>query len=229
MSSYVLASEIGCTQKQIPYDYLMPGAAFIYPDSIVNSGKTTTPAAATHDVMQGFFAEQVAHLGWLDAHELFYRTLNTTTYPNTWLTKQFTKCYYTNINGELAHHNLGQIYLTNAFAMSFIKWSSTDFAIQPLNFNEANSVTASVFTNTITPKATGIKNMNQFIHPNNTKYDKLINNVFQQAYASPDFLGPCGKVIIYICNSLERLMPRWSAPNKTVTQKWWNMFKKINK
>jgi hypothetical protein len=226
--SYVYANQIGCGDQQNPYDYLIqgPNTAFAYPSSLVTmSGKTgnTAPASTSH-TMQGFFAEQVSNVGWLTEHQVFYQTLYSTNYPNAWLTQQFIRKSHTNINGVLADYNLGQVYLMNALAMSFITWSSEDFYREPMNHTEANSFTAPVFVNPYS-LATGIKNMDMFIHSKNTKFDKLIKNVFQQAYASPDGHGPCGKIITYICNTLDRKMPGWSIPNETITQIWWNMVK----
>ena len=129
--SYVYANQIGCGDQQNPYDYLIqgPDTAFAYPSSLVTiSGKTrNTAPASTSAAMQGFFAEQVSKVGWLSEHQIFYQTLYSTSFPNTWLTQQFIRKCHTNINGALANYNLGQIYLSNALAMSFITWDRYRF------------------------------------------------------------------------------------------------------
>ena len=70
--SYVYASDIGCQAHQSPWDYYNqgPDTMFLHPQSVATSGKTGNIApAATQEVGQAFYAEQVRLGGWTPAAE----------------------------------------------------------------------------------------------------------------------------------------------------------------
>ena len=224
--SYVPIAEIGCCEPENPYSFLEgPGSMFLHPQSIATSGKSTVPAGATTMVMQGWFADQVKQLGWHKGNTLFYRELRSITYPSNFLPEAYRTGFSENINGTLQQANLGQTYLNNALGWTFIHFPKCSYAYEPLAVNNTCSPMAPVF---VDPRATGIglHNEEELLKPK--KYEKLINLALEQAYAAPYMAGPCGKVLIFICNVMTTKYGKRFTESNTNLAKWWKMLSRRN-
>ena len=60
------------------------------------------------------------------------------------------------------------------------------------------------------------------------KYEKLINLALEQAYAAPFMTGPCGKVLIFICNVMTTKYGKRFTESNTNLAKWWKMLSRRN-
>ena len=220
--SYVPLSKIGCSDPSNPYEYLEAGieTQFLNPQSIATAGKTANiPTGAVNEVMQGFFAEQVSHLGWLPVHEKYYRSLFSTSYPTSFLPCSIsTASFHTSNNQEIQHFNMGQLYLANSLAMTFLTFPQHTVARELLNKHNPDSYSALVFVDKLT-LPNGIKNDNEFKNPTE-KYGLMITHAINQAYRYKFNNGPCGKILNFICKVLDRKHPGWTNSN-SITAKWW--------
>lgn len=220
--SYVPLSKIGCGDPSNPYEYLEAGTEtqFLHPQSIATAGKTSNIATgAVNEVMQGFFAEQVAHLGWLPVHENYYHKLESTSYPSSFLPCSISpNAFHVANNKEIHHFNMGQLYLANVMAMSFMTFPRHSMARELVNTHDPDSHSALVFVDkTVLP--TGIKNEQEFINVGK-KYEHMITHAINQAYLYKFNNGPCGKILTFICKVLDRKHPGWTSSN-SITAKWW--------
>lgn len=220
--SYVPLSQIGCGDPSNPYEYLEtgPGIKFLHPQSIATAGKTANiSTGAVNEVMQGFFAEQVAHLGWLPVHENYYHKLHSTSFPSSFLPCSIsTTSYHMANNKEIHHFNMGQLYLENALAMSFITFPQQSMSRVLVNPHDPDSHSAIVFVDkTVLPN--GIKNEDEFINPSK-KYTLMITHAINQAYRYKFNNGPCENILTFICKVLDRKHPGWTSSN-SITAKWW--------
>jgi hypothetical protein len=230
-SSYVLAKDIGCSHTYNPYAYLQQGidTMFTNPQSIATSGKTGTVApGATTEVMMGFFADQVRIGGWKTFHTEFYRSLYSQTYGNDFLPCHYSSACYMTESRRLENHNLGQIYLNNSMAWTFMEFPKDSMAYELINPNDPKGVSAPVFVDK-SVAATGIINADAFIHPKGSKYYPMIQLALQQAYAATDFKGPCGSVLTFVCNILGRSHPGWEINNNSITANWYKIYKNRRK
>ena len=128
------------------------------------------------------------------------------------------------VNGTVENYNLGQSYLNNALAWVFLDFPHEAIAYQLLDPISAASPLAPSFTNQ-QAKPSGVKNVDEFINPKG-KWKPLVQHALQQAISANDGLGCCGKSLVFICNTLDRVKPGWSQNNSSITARWWNLTKK---
>jgi len=227
-SSYVLAKDIGCSHAHNPYSYLAQGidTMFNNPQSIATSGKTGTASpGSTTEVMMGFFANEVMLGGWMPHHTEYYHSLYSQTYGNEFLPSHYANTCYTTNSRRLENHNLGQIYLNNSMAWTFMKFPKESIAYELINPHDPSGVSAPVFTDKFSA-ATGIINADAFINPkSSSKYYPMIQLALQQAYAATDFKGPCGSVLMFVCNVLTHSRPGWEINNNSITANWYKLYK----
>ena len=230
-SSYVLAKDIGCSHSNNPYVYLESGIDVLFnnPNSLATSSKGDgTPVGAKTAVIMGFFANQVEKGGWRPIHSQAFHSLNSESCQNVFLPVHYSNTCYTNNSARAMNYNLGQIYLQNSFAFTFLEFPATAIAYEPTNPISSDSYLAPVFTDK-TVSAIGIKHIPDFISPNNSKkFGAMIQLALQQAYKSTDFKGCCFATLLFICNVLDRRMPGWDNKN-TSTGKWWKLYKRMYK
>ena len=227
--SYVLASDIGCSQPENPYAYLEQGidVMFSLPGTIATGAKcaTASPGSVT-EVMMGFFANQVSMGGWLNAHTEIYHSLYSQTYPNIFLPCHYANTSFTSNSARVENYNLGQIYLNNSMAWTFMKFPKEAIAYELINPHSPHSVSAPVFVDK-SVAATGIINTDAFMDPQSSKkFYPMIQLALQQAYAATDFKGPCGSVLTFMCNVLDRRHRGWEH-NNSITANWWKLYKKL--
>jgi len=222
--SYVLAADIGCSQPENPYSYLEDGVdtMFLHPQTIATSGKTgNTSPGSTTEVIMGFFADQVRIGGWRKHNSEFYHSLYSQSYPNSWIPYHYSNSAHVTINGTMSHYNLGQLYLINSMAWTFLKWPKDSVTYELINVNDPGSRAAPVFANKYALPL-GLVNAEEFINPT-PKYGTMIKLALQQAYAYPDIKGPCGGIMTFICNVLDRKHHEWYLKNNSMTAKWWRI------
>ena len=227
-SSYVLARDIGCSHQENPWAYLDQGVdvMFTHPQSIAttNGKHGDTSAGSITEVMMGFFSDQVRLGGWGDTQTSYYHSLPAQTYPNVFLPCHYASTCYVNNSSRVDNYNLGQIYLNNSMAWCFMKFPKESIAYELINPHEPTSVMAPVFTDKRVA-ATGIMNTDAFTDPESSpKFYKMIQLALQEAYSAVDFKGPCGSVLTFICNILDRTHPGWDT-KKTITGEWWGIYK----
>jgi hypothetical protein len=220
--SYVLLSKIGCSDPSNPYKHLDVGieTSFLNPQSISTSGKTgSASTGSVSEVMQGFFAEQVSKHGWLAVHEKYYHSLHSTSFPSSFLPCSIsTDSFHTANNQTIQHFNMGQLYLANSLAMTFLTFPQSALARELLNIHDPDSHSALVFGDKLA-LPNGIKNENDFINLTK-KYELMITHAINQAYRYKFNNGPCGKILNFICKVLDRKYPGWTKSN-SITAKWW--------
>ena len=72
----------------------------------------------------------------------------------------------------------------------------------------------------------GLHNEDELLKPK--KYKTLIKLALQQAYAAPRMLGPCGKVLIFICNVMSRKYGKRFTDSNTDLANWWKIVSQRN-
>ena len=149
--SYVLAADIGCDDFSNPWQFLIegPDTQFLLHDgSIATFGRcsNTTPGSTT-DVMQGWFAQQVAKVGWHQGPNMFYHSLYTTGFPGSFLPCCLACGAHISINGTVEQYNLGQSYLNNALAWTFLEFPKEAIAYQSLDPVSVDSPYVPTITN----------------------------------------------------------------------------------
>jgi len=214
--SYVLARDIGCSYKDSPWEYLPqgPNTLFNFPQNpSVMGGKTGTASVnSTTDVGQSFFAYQVARGGWpvakADGHvpepAVWYHSMYSQNYPAHFLPAAWNPGPYSDASGVQTFYNLGQIFLNNAFAMTFLKWRPEDLTMELTDRNAPGSAETPIFVN---PAAwpVGLQNVQHLLRGSkDPKYGGLINAVLQQANSANDGAGVCRKVLLYISGHMTR-------------------------
>jgi len=72
----------------------------------------------------------------------------------------------------------------------------------------------------------GLNNEQELLKPK--KYKTLINLALQQAYAAPHMRGPCGKVLIFICNIMSRKYGKKFTEADNGLARWWKAITRGN-
>lgn len=225
--SYVQLNEVGCSQPETPWDFYAqgPGTMFNHPQTVATQGKATNASpGAVSGVGQAFYAEQVKLGGWSTATQSLYNTLGSTAYGGSFLPQAWNVGMHVTQNGDLNNYNLGQIYLANAMSWTFLEWSEDQWAYQPFNRNDPDSIYVPVF---LTPLAQpiGLANIEEFKRGTyGKKYGMLLTNAIAQARSAQDALGPCGKVLRFYCTIMDRREPGWTK-NVPGIGEWWDATK----
>jgi len=105
-----------------------------------------------------------------------------------------------------------------------MKFPKGSIAYELINPHDFIGKSAPVFVDK-SVAATGIMNADAFIHPKSSKYYPMIQLALQQAYAATDFKGPCGSVLTFVCNILERSHTDWKINNNSITANWFKLYK----
>ena len=72
----------------------------------------------------------------------------------------------------------------------------------------------------------GLHNEEELLKPK--KYRTLIDLSLEQAYAAPHMTGPCGKVLIFICNLMTTRYGKRFTEADTNLARWWKILSKRN-
>ena len=225
--SYVYARDIGCGDPINPFHFMLSGPLpnFEAPQTQLQYGRTRgVSPGSLNETTQGFYADQVKAQGWTPTVKAFYHHLQSNSYPASWLPCCLSCSTHTSINGTLDFYNLGQLYLNNALAWTFLKFNPEVIAYESTNSSDPNAFMAPVFTQagkSTIPNGLEMAHT-EFLTTNKPhKYSGLLNEALMQAYASQGNHGPCGKTLTFICNQLDALKGRhWVNSNNTLA-KWW--------
>jgi hypothetical protein len=225
--SYVYARDIGCGDPINPFHFMLSGplANFEAPQTQLQYGRTRgVSAGALNETTQGFYADQVKASGLTPTARAFYHNLTSNSYPGSWIPCCLACSTHTSLNGTLEFYNLGQIYLNNALAWTFLKFNPKVIAYEPTDRNNAASILAPTFTqagkNTL-PTELDSTNLKFLTSKGPHKYSSLLNEALMQAYASQNMYGCCGKTLTFICNQLDARGGRDWVNGGTVLGKWW--------
>jgi len=225
--SYVYARDIGCGDPINPLHFMLSGplANFEAPQTQLQYGRTRgVSAGALNETTQGFYADQVKALGFTPTAKAFYHNLTSNSYPGSWLPCCLACSTHTSLNGTLDFYNLGQIYLNNALAWTFLKFNPKVIAYTSTDYNNPASTLAPTFTldgkNSL-PTELDSTNLKFLTTIGTHKYSSLLNEALIQAYSSQNMGGCCGKTLTFICNQLDARVGRDWVNKGTVLGKWW--------
>ena len=131
-------------------------------------------------------------------------------------------------SARLVNYNMGQIYLNNAAAWTFIGWDEQDVAYEPFNRHNPDSILVPAFINKFAQPQGIVNLLNLLNGTTDKKYGKLVALMLEQAYGSNDGFGCCGKVLEFLCNELDRMKPTWIAnsPAGKDIGAWWKIYNK---
>lgn len=225
---YVPLANVGCGYPDNPWAFYPQGVdtMFMFPQTLATFGRArNTSVTSTMQEAQAFYADQVRLGGWTPPCENLYVYLYSTSYPGNFLPRQYNAGMHIDVNSDVNQYNLGQIYLNNAFTWTFIKFNPRALALVPFNRMDPSSYPVPKF---VSDNALPIGLMHMDILANNPKenkkYGRMIELAINEALKSKDGLGPCGRALTYICQTLDIKRPKWKSKN-VLMGRWWNLVK----
>jgi len=221
--SYVQAARLGCNPQENPWGYYVQdiNTYFLFPNTIATSGKSTGLNAASISFEgQAFFADQVRLGGWTAHAYEVYQSLLMYNYPNMFLTTPLITGVYLNENLMPTSYSLGKQYLSNAFAFTFLQFGRNSLSLVPFNRMNPSSVLVPSFN--FGGRAIDVMNGDELNkkNKNNIKWAGLVWLVVNDALASHNGMGVCGKSMVLVCKFMDKKYPGWDKKND-VLGKWW--------
>ena len=209
------------------------GTLFSFPQnpSVIGGKAGNASVNSTTDVGQSFYAYQVFRGGWAPGGhseaDRWYHSMYSQSYPAAFLPCCWNPGTYSNSSGGVSFYNLGQIFLNNAFTLTFLRWKDSDLAMELTNRNAPGSHETPIFTN---PAAwpEGIKLIHHLLRGSkDPKYGGMIRRVLAQARAANDGLGASGKALLYICGEMSRKENNSPAWHNSELGQWFKSYASV--